>query len=181
MRVHTRDEVNVVTAWHHMGTTRMHDDRRQGVVDPELPGAWDRKFLHRGQFRVSDRRPGQSDFDNRRVSNSIGRSLEARGEKHMNTWTRRSLVARRVSPRTVVGLGGGKLWCSVNSLPRTSNSNFAPARKSVPAVGRCEISWPGLPRSNGEHGGGIAAATSASRANPVRARITLPDQDTFRA
>jgi hypothetical protein len=33
MRVHSRDELKVETGWHHMGTTRMHDDPRQGVVD----------------------------------------------------------------------------------------------------------------------------------------------------
>jgi choline dehydrogenase-like flavoprotein len=33
MRVPTRGEVNPRTGCHHMGTTRMHDDRRQGVVE----------------------------------------------------------------------------------------------------------------------------------------------------
>jgi choline dehydrogenase-like flavoprotein len=28
-----RDQSFITTAWHHMGTTRMHDDKKQGVVD----------------------------------------------------------------------------------------------------------------------------------------------------
>jgi len=29
------DQSFILTAWHHMGTTRMNDDRRQGVVDKD--------------------------------------------------------------------------------------------------------------------------------------------------
>ena len=46
-------------ASHHMGTTRMSDDPRRGVVDRERPGPRGGQSLHRGQLGLSVRRPRQ--------------------------------------------------------------------------------------------------------------------------
>ena len=52
---------------HHMGTTRMHADRRQGVVDEKLPRSFGREPLCRRQLGVSDRRRQQPDLDDCRA------------------------------------------------------------------------------------------------------------------
>ena len=55
------DELSKVrTCHHHMGTTRMHDDPRQGwSIEPRCARAI--KFLHRGQFCFSHRWPSKPD------------------------------------------------------------------------------------------------------------------------
>ena len=63
----TLDSGDEVAGWHHMGTTRIAEDPRHGVVDADLPRPRHRQPLHRRLQRLRHRRLRQSHLPDRPV------------------------------------------------------------------------------------------------------------------
>ncbi len=134
--------------WHHMGTTRMSTDPRQGVVDPGLSGARDGGPVHRWKLGVPDCGLGHANDDHRRAGTPAGRPpegaagmSEARHPFRRGRCTRRRFLRASVASTAIVSssiLAGATFRNDAGASTAERLAALLPAA-SAAAIGRAYL------------------------------------------